>query len=93
MNGPKDGGPAFPVHPDTHPMLTGTTLRDVFAISVSKRLGDWTPYIEPVWIVKNGVQQQADWSDPEYQEAARNARAKYIWAEADAMLAAREVKP
>lgn len=38
-------------------------------------------------------QRLGDWSDPEYQKAAAAARAKYIWAEADAMLAAREVKP
>lgn len=100
MNGiKKNGGPAFPtsnwpdVLPPDHPHspgaiiireLPGMSLRDYFAAQIRIALGNWTP-------PHAGMESSALTSVEKY-ENARAARAEYCFAEADAMLAAREVK-
>lgn len=90
-----DGGPAFPhMMAEGHrDYASGMTLRDWFAGQARVAMGDWTPPFGTVWILKNGAEVMAVRTDREYHEAVHKARAEYVWAEADAMLAAREAKP
>ena len=81
----KDGGPAFPILDDCGHGLalrhSGMDLRDWFAGQALAGLGDWTP--------DNYDLSLADSDTPDL----RRQRAKWCYAMADALLAARENQP
>ncbi len=96
MTQKNDGGPAFPFvwfkSPDgmigTN-CTEGMTLLDFFAASVRQSMGTWTPHV-PAF--DSNDQPIINRTMGELLEAERRARAEWCYAEARAMLAAREAK-
>lgn len=84
----KDGGPAFPKPHDPWPNAKGTTvassvgmsLRDYFAAAALTGLGTWTP---------NPCVNDGDDPNRTDAESVRIRKARWAYAQADAMLAAR----
>lgn len=74
-----EGGPAFPCF-GPHDHLKGMTLRDYFAAQIRVAMGTWTPDV-PGHLNYDQVVL-----------AERKSRAEWAYAEADAMIAAREVE-
>ena len=91
-----DGGPAFPTDPergvshkgDIYRSFMGMTLRDAFAIAVRQSMGNWTPDYQPVYGAKGILACLPKVGDDSARD--RLHRAEWAYAEADAMLKARE---
>lgn len=84
-----EGGPAFPAQPIyEHPggatsmsSQNGMTLRDYFAGRALVAMDAWTPQID--------LDHTISYGSAEWHVKARQARAEYAYAQADAMLAER----
>ena len=79
------GGPAFPPVHDPMKHESGMTLRDWFAGQELVAMGMWIPPGDYVDSEGRPLPQHM----PSYQRKLRDARAKWAYAQADAMLAER----
>jgi hypothetical protein len=67
----------------------GMTLRDYLAAHVRVSMGMWMPHVAQFDENDHPINR----SMKEMEDVQRQARAKWAYAEADAMIKAREVKP
>lgn len=81
-----DGGPAFPVIWQNAGPDLGMSLRDYFAAQALVGIGTWSPMGQPDG---TPIRHPVSLCNP----ATQADRAAWAYAQADAMLKAREVKP
>lgn len=89
MSTQRNGGPAFPADSFGSQHNPGMSLRDWFAGQALAGLGDWTPDGPEVFDEHGGRMYHGT---PAGDAAAVMVKARWAFQQADAMLAAREVR-